>query len=87
MAPVLKKAKTGKNAEVRFIVFMFVAGDHAENDIAGDEKDSLFSAVKSAGKKPSVATVKTSTGERAASLGLDADYREILLGHLKKYIQ
>ena len=72
--------------KVRFIVFMFVAGDHAENDIAGDEEDSLFSAVGAMGKEPSVVMVKTSAGERIASLGLDPDYRRLLLDYYVKNV-
>ena len=70
-----------KEADVRFIVFMFVAGDHAENDIASDEEDSLFSAVRAMGKKPSVQMVDTTGGKRIASLGLDPDYRKLLLAY------
>lgn len=70
----------GRNdANVRFVVFMFVAGDHAENDIASEEEGSLFSAVRAMGKSPSVFMVDTAKGRRMASLGLDPDYRNILL--------
>ena len=70
-----------KETDVRFIVFMFVAGDHAENDIASDEEDSLFTAVRKMGKTPSVQMVDTTGGKRIASLGLDPDYRKLLLEH------
>ena len=63
------------------MVFMFVAGDHAENDIASDDEDSLFSAVRAMGKIPSVVRVETKDGQRVASLGLDPDYRAILLDY------
>lgn len=76
--------KSEKAAAVRFVVFMFVAGDHAENDIASDEDDSMFSAVRAMGKTPSVYMVDTKIGKRIASLGLDPDYRALLLDYYVK---
>ena len=81
MDETLAWVKGKKEPNVRFIVFMFVAGDHAENDIASDEEDSLFSAVRAMGKSPSVFMVDTKKGKRIASLGLDPDYRNLLLDH------
>ncbi|MDL2307905.1 sirohydrochlorin cobaltochelatase, partial [Desulfovibrio sp. OttesenSCG-928-C06] len=49
--------------DVNFIVCMFVAGDHAQNDIASDDDDSMFSAVLKMGKEPSVPFVNTSAGK------------------------
>lgn len=86
MKDVLEWVKTDASKDVRFIVFMFVAGDHAENDIASNENDSLFSTVRKMGKKPSVAWVETSGGKRIASLGLDPDYRKLLLAHYGRAI-
>ncbi|MDR2870237.1 MAG: sirohydrochlorin cobaltochelatase [Deferribacteraceae bacterium] len=74
MEAALDFAKAQQANDVRAIVFMFVAGEHAANDIMG-ENDSLFAAIRSMGKRPSVAY----NGERVASLGLDADYRKLLL--------
>lgn len=78
--------KENKASDVRFVVFMFVAGDHAENDIASDDEESLFTHTKNMGKAPSVAWVETSGGKRIASLGLDAEYRAILLEHFAKNV-
>lgn len=78
---VMEWVKGKKEKDVRFVVFMFVAGDHAENDIASDEKDSMFSAVRKMGKIPSVSMVETKIGKRMASLGLDPDYRKLLLDY------
>ena len=83
-ADALAWAKEQPAKEVRFVVFMFVAGDHAENDIASAEEGSLFSAVRAMGKIPSVVRVETKNGQRIASLGLDPDYRNILLDY---YVQ
>ncbi len=80
-ADALAWAKEQPARDVRFVVFMFVAGDHAENDIASDDEDSLFSAVRAMGKIPSVVRVETKDGQRVASLGLDPDYRAILLDY------
>lgn len=84
MEEVMEWVKNRKDKNVRFVVFMFVAGDHAENDIASDEDDSLFSLVRAMDKTPSVQTVSTKNGKRMASLGLDPEYRKLLLDY---YIQ
>lgn len=47
--PKLKKAGVKK---VWLVPFMMVAGDHAHNDLAGDEEDSWASLVKAAGMTP-----------------------------------
>jgi sirohydrochlorin cobaltochelatase len=86
MKETLKWLEGRKEKNVRFIVFMFVAGDHAENDIASDEDDSLFSAARALGKSPSVPMVETTNGKRIASLGLDPDYRKLLLDYFGKNI-
>ncbi|MDR0441275.1 MAG: sirohydrochlorin cobaltochelatase [Candidatus Accumulibacter sp.] len=81
MKETLKWLKGRKEKNARFVVFMFVAGDHAENDIASDKDDSLFSATRALGKTPSVRMMNTSNGKRIASLGLDPDYRALLLDY------
>ncbi|MDR2614243.1 MAG: sirohydrochlorin cobaltochelatase [Candidatus Accumulibacter sp.] len=86
MKDTLKWLEDRKDKNVRFIVFMFVAGDHAENDVASDEDDSLFSAARAMGKTPSVQMVDTTNGKRIASLGLDPEYRVLLLDHFGKNI-
>ena len=86
MKETLDWAKNRQQKDVRFVVFMFVAGDHAENDIASDEDDSLFSAVRKMDKTPSVHMVETKIGKRIASLGLDPDYRKLLLDYYTKNV-
>jgi sirohydrochlorin cobaltochelatase len=86
MEETLDWVKGRKDKNVRFVVFMFVAGDHAENDIASDEEDSLFTAVREMDKTPSVRMVETKNGRRIASLGLDANYRKLLLEHYGKNV-
>ena len=87
MDDVMQAIAAQKKEDVQFLVFMFVAGDHAENDVAGDEEDSLFSQVKAMGKKPGVTMVDTSIGPRMLSLGLDPAYRALLLDHYAKNVQ
>lgn len=86
MEETLDWVKGRQDKQVRFVVFMFVAGDHAENDIASIKEDSLFSAVRSMGKLPSVQAVITKRGQRFASLGLDPDYRELLLDYYSRNV-
>ena len=87
MDKTLDWLKTTKGKEARFIVFMFVAGDHAENDISGSEEDSYFSAARAMGKTPTLAWVESTAGKRIASLGLDPDYRKILLDYFIKNVR
>lgn len=48
---VIKKLKTNKIDEVTLMPFMVVAGDHAKNDMAGDEEDSWKSILEKEGFK------------------------------------
>jgi sirohydrochlorin cobaltochelatase len=82
----MEKTRKLKDKKVRFTVFMFVAGNHAENDISSDDEDSYFSRVKKMGKTPDLAYVDTIKGKRIVSLGLDKDYQKILLNHYAKYM-
>ena len=41
MDDVIRELENNKAKEVTLIPFMFVAGDHAKNDIAGEWKDEL----------------------------------------------
>lgn len=87
MEETLEWVKGRADKNVRFVVFMFVAGDHAENDIASDEEDSFFTAVREMGKTPSVNMVNTKVGKRIASLGLDPEYRKILLDYYARNVR
>lgn len=86
MEQVMEWLKGREEKEVRFIVFMFVAGDHAENDIASDEADSFFSMARAMGKSPSLPMLDTKSGKRMASLGLDPDYRKLLLEYYARKV-
>ncbi|GHU92963.1 sirohydrochlorin cobaltochelatase CbiKP [Deltaproteobacteria bacterium] len=46
---LLRDLKSGKVRRVRLQALMLVAGEHARNDLAGDEKDSWASRLKAAG--------------------------------------
>jgi len=50
--PVLAQLKTLKPKKVWLLPFMIVAGDHALNDLAGQEADSWASQIKAAGLNP-----------------------------------
>lgn len=41
MDDVIRELEANKAKEITLVPFMFVAGDHAKNDIAGDWKDEL----------------------------------------------
>ncbi|HWR44882.1 sirohydrochlorin cobaltochelatase [Sporomusa sp.] len=60
---VMDKLKTNKIKKVTLMPFMLVAGDHANNDMAGDEKDSFKSQLIAAGFK--VDTYLHGLGENA----------------------
>ena len=87
MAGAMQMVAVQQNESVRFLVFMFVAGDHAANDVAGPEDDSLFSQARALGKKPEVVMVDTSAGKRILSLGLDPAYRALLLEHYARNVK
>lgn len=48
---VLKRLEKRKVAKITLTPFMIVAGDHAKNDLAGDEEDSWKSALSKRGYK------------------------------------
>lgn len=87
MGEALAGVRSDTARDVRFVVFMFAAGTHVQDDIASDGEGSLFSAVKRMGKRPSLPLVQTGTGTRIASLGLDPDYRQLLLAHYARHIK
>ena len=49
MESLLKMIKNYKPSKVVLAPFMIVAGDHAKNDMAGDDPDSWYSQFKAAG--------------------------------------
>ncbi|MDR1608104.1 MAG: sirohydrochlorin cobaltochelatase [Deltaproteobacteria bacterium] len=69
----LAKEKT-KPKKVILAPFMVVAGDHAKNDMAGDEADSWSSVLKAAGYE---------VDSRLTGLGLNNDWANLYVNHLK----
>jgi sirohydrochlorin cobaltochelatase len=63
-----------KPKKVLLAPFMIVAGDHARNDMAGDEPDSWASVFKAAGYE---------VESRLVGLGLNNDWVNIYIDHLK----
>ncbi|QEK13657.1 sirohydrochlorin cobaltochelatase [Crassaminicella thermophila] len=75
---VIKKLKAKNIKEVTLMPYMVVAGDHAQNDMAGDEDDSWKSILKKEGF-----TVNT----YLHGLGENTKYQEIYLAHAKAAIE
>lgn len=75
---VLSKLKTKKIKSITLMPFMFVAGDHANNDIAGDEKDSWKQRLKKDGFE--VNTYLHGLGENRA-------IQEIFIDHINHAIE
>ncbi|WP_371378489.1 sirohydrochlorin cobaltochelatase [Sporomusa aerivorans] len=73
----IEKLKADKVKKVTLMPFMLVAGDHANNDMAGDEKDSFKSQLIAAGFK--VDTYIHGLGENAA-------IQDIYVEHVKDAI-
>ncbi len=72
--------------DVRFVVFMFAAGGHVNEDIASDEAESFFSAARKAGKNPSLPWLDKEAN-RVACLGMDPDYRRLLLDYFASNVR
>lgn len=75
MESLLKMIEAYHPAKVVLAPFMIVAGDHAKNDMAGDDPDSWYSQFKAAGYE--VETVIKGLGEYPG-------IRNILVEHLKQ---
>lgn len=75
---VLEKLQQRKVRNVKILPFMLVAGDHANNDMAGDEPDSAKSQLLEAGFE-----VET----QLAGLGENAAIQDIYVQHLKDAIE
>ncbi|MBF8982573.1 sirohydrochlorin cobaltochelatase [Lutibacter sp. B2] len=75
---VIGKLKKDNIKEVTLMPYMLVAGDHANNDMAGDEEDSWKTVLKKEGF-----TVKT----YLHGLGENAEYQDIYVEHAKEAIE
>ena len=76
---VIEKIKEAGYTKVVLRPLMVVAGDHANNDMAGDDADSWLSQFKAAGCFDSVDT-------QIAGLGEIADVQQIYIDHTKAAI-
>ena len=76
---VIEKIKKAGYTKVVLRPLMVVAGDHANNDMAGDDADSWLSQFKAAGCFDSVDT-------QIAGLGEIADVQQIYIDHTKAAI-
>ncbi|MBP2627051.1 MAG: Sirohydrochlorin cobaltochelatase [Firmicutes bacterium] len=75
---VIKKCKEQKIKKVILMPLMVVAGDHANNDMAGDEKDSYKSQFLQAGFKVDI---------YLHGLGENAGIQDIYVQHVKDVIE
>lgn len=73
---ILQKVKNGGKKKVVIIPFMFVAGDHAVNDMAGDEEDSWLSRFRKEGIETKVVMI---------GLGEYEKIRELYSEHIRFY--
>lgn len=74
---VLEKLQKQQVRKVKLMPFMLVAGDHANNDMAGDEPDSAKSQLLAAGFEVEA---------QLAGLGENAAIQELYVQHLKDAI-
>lgn len=72
---VIEKLKAAKIQKVTLMPFMLVAGDHANNDMAGDDEDSAKSQLELAGLDVTV---------HLQGLGAIPGIQEIYVQHLKE---
>lgn len=74
---VVEKLQKQQVRKVKLMPFMLVAGDHANNDMAGDEPDSAKSQLLAAGFE---------VAAQLAGLGENAAIQELYVQHLKDAI-
>ncbi|WP_097026459.1 sirohydrochlorin cobaltochelatase [Clostridium peptidivorans] len=74
---VVPKLKEKKIEEITLMPYMLVAGDHAQNDMAGDEEDSWKVILENEGFKVNI---------YLHGLGENSAYRDIYVQHIKDCI-
>lgn len=77
ISDALKKIKEKNAMEITLMPFMLVAGDHAQNDMAGDDEDSFKSILQAQGIKTKV---------YMHGLGENEEIQKIYIQHLKDAI-
>jgi cobalamin biosynthesis Co2+ chelatase CbiK len=75
---VINRLKKDKATKVTLMPYMLVAGDHAQNDMAGDEEDSWKTVLKKEGFE-----IET----YLHGLGENEEYRKIYINHAKEAIE
>ncbi len=87
----LSAAKACPKKRVRFIPFMYVAGDHIMNDIMGDEEDpenpSWNTELKRAGIQTDVTTVTYEGDTYYKGLGFYPEVNEIFIKEIKRALK
>lgn len=74
---IIDKLRENKYGKIKLVPFMIVAGDHAKNDMAGDEEDSWKVILENKGFE--VACVMEGLGE-------NSDIRRIFIEHINKVL-
>jgi len=75
---VIRKLKADEINEVTLMPYMVVAGDHAQNDMAGDEEDSWKTILKKEGFTVNI---------YLHGLGENKEYQDIYIEHVKDAIE
>ncbi len=85
----LKKAVGYPGKKVRFIPFMFVAGDHIMNDVMGKggEEKSWREVVEEAGKRADCVAVKIGDNTYYKGLGMYRRVQEIFMEQIKRCLE
>ena len=75
---IIPRLKTKKITEITLMPYMLVAGDHAQNDMAGEEEDSWASVLKKEGFTVNI---------YLQGLGENPAYQDIYLDHVRDAIE
>ncbi len=90
-ASILERAKRYPAGRVRFIPFMYVAGDHIMNDIMGEELEegelSWREIVEAAGKKADCVTVSYQGKKYYRGLGFYDEINDLFIKNLKRALK
>ncbi len=83
---ILQKAINYPGPRVRFVPFMYVAGDHIMNDIMGKGLDKLswYEQLERAGKKIDCISITFQGKTYYKGLGFYPEVNQLLLSHLKR---
>ncbi|NPA48973.1 MAG: cobalamin biosynthesis protein CbiK [Thermodesulfobacteria bacterium] len=88
---ILTRAKKYPARKVRFIPFMYVAGDHIMNDVMGEDLEegekSWREVLQEAGKEIDIVTVKIDGKNYYKGLGMYPEVNEIFIRSIKRMLK